>query len=374
MEAATAARKKLGETQPRQAAAEKHGPPPRFFVASRAPRRAILGARSKLPPGATRLDPTAPKPSWRLRHPAVSRFLRDKLAVFSLGVIVLIVGTALLGPLFWPHDPAGIDLLKIGQPEPPTWQHPAGIDESGRDMVARLMVGAQISLAVGVVSMVINLVIGVGLGAAAAWFGGWVDTALMRLVDALYGVPLLLIVILIQLFVQPLTDGWADAISDTMRARHGNDWNIPLLLQPDLLSIYLALGLANWLTMARLARAEVMNQAARDYVAAARSLGASSHRLVFRHVLPNSMAPLLVAATLAIPEAIFIEAFLAFIGLGVSAPFASWGTLASDGARQIAAAPHLLLLPAAAISVTMLAFNLFGDGLRDALDPGMKDT
>lgn len=314
-----------------------------------------------------------PKPSWRQRYPAASRLARNGVSVASGAAILLIMAVAFIGPLLWPHSPSAIDFDKLGTPEGPSWQHPAGIDDSGRDMAARLMVGAQISLAVGVVSMLINLVIGVGLGALAGWIGGWVDTALMRLVDALYGIPLLLIVILVQLFVQPITTGWARGIEDFMRERRGPEWDIPLLLQPDLLSIYLALGVANWLTMARLARAEVMNQKARDYVAAARCVGARGRRLLLRHVMPNSFAPLLVAATLAIPEAIFIEAFLAFIGLGVSAPHASWGTLASDGARQIAAAPHLLFFPAAAISLAMLAFNLFGDGLRDALDPAAKD-
>ena len=303
----------------------------------------------------------------------LSRLAGNWVTIASGILIVLIVLIAFLGPVFWPQDPADIDYALIGDPQTPSWTHPAGVDESGRDMAARLMVGAQISLAVGVVSMFINMIIGVGLGAAAGWIGGWVDTALMRLVDALYGIPILLIVILIQLFVQPITTGWARAIEDTMRARHGSDWDIPLLLQPDLLSIYLALGLANWLTMARLARSEVINQKARDYVASAKSVGAGNNRLLFRHVLPNSFAPLIVAATLAIPEAIFIEAFLAFIGLGISAPYASWGTLANDGARAIAAAPHLLFFPAAAISITMLAFNLFGDGLRDAFDPAARD-
>ena len=233
-----------------------------------------------------------------------------------------------------------------------------GTDILGRDAMARVLVGARISLAVGIVSMLINLLIGVGFGTLAAWFGGWVDTVLMRIVDALYSIPILLIVIILQVFVKPLIEKVIPPQAD-----------VPLLLTPDLVSIYLALGAANWLTMARLSRSEVLNQKKLDYVSAIRALGAGQTRILLRHVLPNSMAPLLVAATLAIPEAIFIESFLAFIGLGVSAPQASWGTLASEALQSLNVSPHLLIFPAIAISLTMLCFNLFGDGLRDALDP-----
>jgi len=309
---------------------------------------------------------------WRTRYPELARFVRSHISIVAFFMILLIFAAAAAGPWVWDIKPDYMDMELLGEPTAPSSAHPAGTDGSGRDMLARLFMGARISLAVGIVSMVINLVIGVGLGTIAAWIGGWVDTALMRLVDALYSIPLLLIVILLQLFVQPTLSEWAIQFTDAMRARHGSEWELPLLITPDLLSIYIALGLANWLTMARLARSEVLNQSRRDYVAGARAIGARNLRLLLRHVLPNSMAPLLVAATLAIPEAIFIESFLAFIGIGVSAPQASWGTLAADGVKYMENAPHLLLFPAAAISVTMLAFNLFGDGLRDAFDPASQ--
>ncbi|MBI5154249.1 ABC transporter permease [Candidatus Poribacteria bacterium] len=306
-------------------------------------------------------SPILPPESWRQRYPEAARFIRSRVAVAALFTVIVIVLTVIFGPVLWSVQPDESDLDLLGSPQPPSLAHPAGTDYQGRDLLARLFFGGRISLTVGIVSMLINLTIGVGLGTIAAWAGGWIDTLLMRFVDALYSIPLLLIVIILQVFVSPFIESHIPASA-----------SIPMLLSPDLISIYLALGLANWLTMARLARGEVLNQAKRDYVSAAEALGVRPWRILLRHVLPNSMAPILVAATLAIPEAIFIEAFLAFIGIGVSPPMASWGTLASDAVHSIAVSPHLLLFPAIAISVTMLAFNLFGDGLRDALDPSSQ--
>lgn len=302
----------------------------------------------------------APRESWRRRYPELARFTRSNVSIVAFLAILLIVGSASFGPLIWNLDPTAVN-YDI-QSMPPTWAHPAGTDYHGRDLLARLFVGARISLAVGVISMMINLVIGVGVGTTAAWLGGKVDTVLMRIVDALYSIPLLLTVIILQVFVKPKLQEIIPPTAD-----------VPLLLSPDLLSIYLALGVSNWLTMARLTRSEVLNQSKKDYVSASRAIGAGNLRILVRHVLPNCMAPLLVAATLAIPEAIFVEAFLSFIGLGVSSPLASWGSLAAEAVKDISSSPYQLLFPAAAISLTMLAFNLFGDGLRDAFDPSRRD-
>lgn len=296
----------------------------------------------------------------------------------ALGGIVILVLVATFGPLIYDHAPGEIlhDVVLIdGEEEEllrslegPSRAHWLGTDPQGRDTLARLLAGARISLAVGVVSMLINLIIGVGVGATAGWFhstgkalGLWIDALLMRIVDILYSIPLLLVVILMQLFVRPVLD---DLV--------GGRANVPLLLSPDLVSIYIALGVTNWLTMARLTRGEVINQANSDYVMAAKALGQGRLRILVRHVLPNCIGPLAVAATLAIPEAIFVESFLAFIGIGVSAPQASWGTMATDGLTYISRAPEQLIYPAIAISIAMLVFNLFGDGLRDALDPSSK--
>jgi len=288
--------------------------------------------------------------------------------VLALFMIIVLFLSAAFGPLIHRVDPASIDEMLVGMPEPPTKGHLLGTDAQGRDMLARIFAGARISLAVGVVSCFINLVIGVGFGVIAGWCNSsssaWIrliDTMMMRLVDILYSIPLLLVVILLQLFVKQYLD-----------ALMGGRQNVPLLLSPDLISIYLALGVTNWLTMARLARGEVINQARMDYVMAARSIGQSNHRILIQQILPNCTGPLAVAATLAIPEAIFIESFLGFVGLGVSAPQASWGTMANDGLTYMYSTPHQLIFPAIAISITMLAFNLFGDGLRDAVDPSSR--
>jgi len=285
-------------------------------------------------------------------------------------VLLLLVTT--FGPVIYGVDPAAMKRELTGMPQPPSAQFPAGTDNQGRDVLARLFAGARISLAVGVIAMIINLAIGVTVGVVSGWAyssskAAWrfVDTVLTRIVDILYSIPVILIVVLLQIFVRK----WIEQFLATQGFDRSN---IPLLLTPDLLCIYLALGVTNWLTMARLARGEVINQAGSDYVLAARALGQKSPKILFFHILPNCIGPLAVASTLAIPQAIFTESFLAFVGIGVSAPQASWGTMASDGLGYIRTAPHLLLWPAVAISITMLAFNLFGDGLRDALDPSSR--
>lgn len=316
--------------------------------------------------------PHSPSPvarvSWRQHYPALARFVRNRISVVAAIMIVTIFGTAIFGPVVYRVDPAEINYDFIGMPSPPSAQFPAGSDAQGRDLLARLLAGARISLAVGVVSCFINLVIGVGVGVLAGWCYSsekprWrlLDTVLMRGVDILYSLPLLLVVILMQIFVK-----------DPIERLIGGRQNVPLIFSPDLLSIYIALGVTNWLTMARLARGEVINQAKLDYVLAARALGQRNRWILLRHIVPNCIGPLAVAATLAIPEAIFVESFLGYVGIGVSAPQASWGTMASDGLGYISSSYQQLFFPALAISVTMLAFNLFGDGLRDALDPSTR--
>lgn len=269
------------------------------------------------------------------------RLKENKLAMAGLAVIVFIALMAAVGPLFSPYSYSDQVLAEANQP--PSAQHWFGTDNLGRDLFTRVLYGARISLSIGIVASLINLTIGVVYGGISGYFGGRVDSVMMRLVDILYGIPLLLFVILLM-----------------------------VVLKPGLTNIFIALGLVYWLGMARIVRGQVLAIKEQEYVLAARLVGASPRRIILRHLVPNSMGPIIVTLTLSIPEAIFTEAFLSFIGLGVSAPMASWGVLASESLAGLRSYPFQLLYPALAISVTMLAFNFLGDGLRDALDPRMR--
>ncbi|MDR7868163.1 MAG: ABC transporter permease [Sporomusaceae bacterium] len=284
-------------------------------------------------------DPTRPNTTYW--QDAWRRLQKNKLAMAGLAVIVFIALMAAVGPLFSPYSYSDQVLADANQP--PSAQHWFGTDNLGRDLFTRVLYGARISLSIGIVASLINLTIGVVYGGVSGYFGGRVDSVMMRLVDILYGIPLLLFVILLM-----------------------------VVLKPGLTNIFIALGLVYWLGMARIVRGQVLAIKEQEYVLAARLVGAGSRRIILRHLVPNSMGPIIVTLTLSIPEAIFTEAFLSFIGLGVSAPMASWGVLASESLAGLRSYPFQLLYPALAISVTMLAFNFLGDGLRDALDPRMR--
>ncbi|MHB1044324.1 MAG: ABC transporter permease, partial [Eubacteriales bacterium] len=213
----------------------------------------------------------------------------------------------------------------------------------GRDLFTRVWCGARISLLIGLVTSIICMLIGVVYGSISGYAGGRVDEIMMRLVEVLYSIPFLLYVILLM-----------------------------VLFEPGLKTIFLALGLVYWLSMARLVRGQVLALKEQEYVLAARLLGAGACRILTRHLIPNTMGPIIVSMTLLVPEAIFTEAFLSFLGLGVSAPMASWGVLASEGIRGLRNYPWQLFFPAFFISLTMLAFNFAGEGLREALDPRMR--
>lgn len=235
-------------------------------------------------------------------------------------------------------DEAGNVLLPSGW----SWNrsHWFGTDQLGRDVLARQLIGARISLAVAFVATLVNFFIGVFYGGISGYLGGTVDTVMMRIVEIISTIPLTLYVILMM-----------------------------VVLQSGLLSIILAIGTVFWVDMARIVRGQMLSLKQQDYVAAARTMGASTGRILTRHLLPNAMGPILVTLTMLIPSAIFIESFMSFIGLGVTPPLASWGTLTSEAVETMRAYPHQLFFPAAAISLTMFAFNFLGDGLRDALDP-----
>lgn len=218
-----------------------------------------------------------------------------------------------------------------------------GTDQLGRDVLVRQLYGARISLLVAAVATLVNFVIGVTYGGIAGYAGGRVDTVMMRIVEIIATIPLTLYVILMM-----------------------------VILKSGLASVVLAIGTVFWVDMARLVRGQVLSLKSRDYVAAAQTMGASRGRILMRHLLPNTIGPILVALTMLVPSAIFIESFMSFIGLGVTPPRASWGTLTAEAVETLRSYPHQLFFPAVAISLTMFAFNFLGDGLRDALDPRLN--
>jgi len=269
------------------------------------------------------------------------RLKKHKLAMVGLLIIIILSILAIFGPMLSPYSYSDQNLANANQP--PSAEHWFGTDNLGRDLFTRVLYGARISLAIGLVTSIISFGIGVTYGAVSGFFGGKIDTLMMRFVDILYGLPFLLYVIL-----------------------------LIVIMEPGLGPIFVALGIVFWLNMARIVRGEILSLKEREFVLAAKTIGADSKRIIMRHLVPNAIGPIIITMTLVVPEAIFSEAFLSYIGLGVSAPVASWGVLASDGYDSIRAYPWQLFFPAVFISATILAFNFLGDGLRDALDPRMR--
>jgi len=225
-----------------------------------------------------------------------------------------------------------------------SWLHPMGTDDLGRDLLARVLLGGRISLTVGIVSTLVSLIIGIAYGAIAGFLGGRVDEIMMRAVDVLYALPyMIMVIVLLALF------GTTSAIAQ-------------------LLLLFATLGAVSWLTTARIVRGQVMSLKQQEFIIAARAMGLSNVAIITRHLLPNAMGPVIVYATLTVPSVMLLEAFLSFLGLGVQAPLASWGTLAADGVQNLAVFPWQLLCPGLTMALTLCAFHVIGDGLRDALD------
>jgi peptide/nickel transport system permease protein len=270
-------------------------------------------------------------------------FKKNRLAIVG-GIVVLgLVLLAILAPALAPWDPHRPDVKKIL--EPPSSNHLLGTDQLGRDVFSRMLYGARVSLAVGFVSVGIATLIGVMLGSVAGYNGGWFDGAVMRMVDLMLVFPRFFLLLAVLAF-----------------------------LKPSIWTIMMVIGLTGWMGVTRLVRAEFLSLKEREFVVWSQAIGASGFRIVWRHILPNAMAPVLVAMTLGIPAAILTESGLSFLGLGVQPPFATWGNILNEGKDTIEIAWWLSFYPGVAILVTVLSYNLLGEGIRDALDPRLRQA
>ncbi|MCL2053099.1 MAG: ABC transporter permease [Oscillospiraceae bacterium] len=286
---------------------------------------------------------------------ALRRFLKNKMAVVCFFMLILIAVFAFAGPHLSPYSyeqqVRGSERLK------PCLEHPFGTDSLGRDMLVRTMVGTRISLTIGVFSSLIVLVIGTTIGAVSGYLGGMADNIIMRFCEILYTIPDVLIIILLQISLKSALDAkFPDMATGT-----------------GMISIFIAFALLYWVTMARMVRGQILTLKEREYVLAAKAMGAPAHHIIRRHLLPNAIGTIIVTAMFQIPYAIFTESFLSFIGLGVSAPMASLGSLANRSLDGLASYPYLMFFPAMTIALIIFCFNQFGDGLRDALDPRFKE-
>ncbi|TFE31860.1 ABC transporter permease [Cohnella luojiensis] len=269
------------------------------------------------------------------------RLLSNKLAMTGLWIMVVVVLFAIFAPIFSSYDHFTNDLSNTNQA--PSKEHWFGTDDLGRDLFARTWKGAQVSLFVGIVAGLIDLFFGIIYGGIMGYYGGKVDEFMNRFAEILYAIPYLLVVILLL-----------------------------VVMEPSLTTIIVAMSITGWINMAWIVRGQMMQLKNQEYALASKALGAGSMRIIFRHLIPNAMGPILVTLTLTVPSAIFTEAFLSFLGLGVQSPVASWGTMINDGVKSMTIYPWRLLFPAFFLSLTMFAFNVFGDGLRDAFDPKLK--
>ena len=305
------------------------------------------------------------------------RLRKNKIAMVSLAFIVVIMIFAYILPSFWPYgyeeqvkysenlapfEYSEKELARMEAGEK-VFPHVFGTDKLGRDYAVRLMMGTRISLTVGLMCAALVLLLGATYGAIAGFAGGWVDNIMMRITDIIYTIPDMLLIILLSMVIRdPLKE---------LATKPGFVWM--QTVGPNLISIFLVFATLYWVSMARITRSQVLILKEAEYVTAARALGASKGRIIKKHLLTNCIGTLIVTTTLQIPSAIFTESYLSFLGLGVAAPMPSLGSLATDAVKGMMTYPHLLLLPAIIISVVILAFNLFGDGLRDAFDPKLKN-
>jgi len=289
------------------------------------------------------LAQATPAPVQSGRSPwadARTRFMRNKAAVVSLVLLIVIALACIVGPFVLPYDFDTADWDAMSLPPSMKGMHWWGTDESGRDLLVRCLIGGRISLMVGVLATIASVAVGIAWGATAGFLGGRVDSVMMRIVDMAYAVPYLLIAILVV----------------TVFGR-------------DILLVVAAIAAFSWLDMARVVRGQTLSIKSREFVEAARAIGVPTWRIIFQHVVPNLMGVVVIYTSIVVPGVILSESVLSFLGLGVQEPMTSWGVLIHDGAAVMAATPWMILFPAAALSITLYCANFIGDGLRDALDP-----
>jgi len=319
---------------------------------------------------------------------AMRSLLHHRLAVSSIVFILVLALIAILAGLINPYVLQGYSdalvatnqapfakqtlqdnyarpMTESKNPDLQGFVYYTGADNLGRDILTRTIYGARISLSVALVAALVSLVIGIAYGLTSGYLGGRVDEIMMRFVDFLYGLPIVIVVILMQVYFKAVArrgdaSGIVGVILDANAAMGG------------MLFVFIAIGALNWIGMARIARGQTLSYKQKEFVEAARATGSGSRRILFNHLMPNILGPCIVQETLQIPGYILLEAFLSFIGLGVDAPTPSWGIMINEGFQALRSAPHIILVPATALSLTVLAFNFLGDGLRDAFDPRQR--
>jgi len=310
------------------------------------------------------------------------RLKKNKVSMVSLVVIIVVFLFAFLGPVIVPYkyqeqhrDSANLAPLKYSAAEQErmaggekVFPHFFGTDTFGRDIMARTMVGARVSFAIGVLAALMVLLIGTVYGSISGLLGGRIDSLMMRIIDIISSIPDVLVVLLLSVSIKPRLESFI-ALFGSASSGFGRFLNV---LGPSIISIFLSFALLYWVTMARIIRGQVLQLKGQEFVTAARALGASEGRIIRRHLIPNCIGSMIAATCLQIPSAIFLESFLSFLGVGVSAPLTSLGSMCSDALGGMYTYTYRLVIPASILLVLLLAFNLFGDGLRDALDPRLK--
>lgn len=289
----------------------------------------------------TQNSETVVRPSMSYFQDAWRRLKKNKVAMISMFFLIFVSLMCIFAPMIYPTAFDAQDLMNTNQG--PTLKHLFGLDDLGRDIFVRIWVGGRVSLTIGVVGAVISLVIGVLYGGISGYFGGIVDDVMMRIVEILVGIPYMIVVIIVS-----------------------------MVLGKGIHSLLIALCLTSWTGLARLVRGQVISLKNSEYILAAKALGTSDFKIIRKHLFPNMLSVIIINTTFSIPGFIFSESFLSFLGMGIQPPNTSWGAMAALGQQQMMYYPHELLFPAAAISLTMLAFNLLGDGLRDAFDPKLR--